>query len=79
MKVTPKSDGFGAVVTGIDLTRPLTNQQVSDLRAVWLGRVHSGARMQATATALAAHPTNSTTAKRLGVFASSHSFHNGSN
>ncbi|WP_411817534.1 TauD/TfdA dioxygenase family protein [Hyphococcus sp. DH-69] len=36
MKLTPKPGGFGAVVTDIDLTRPLTKQVVSALRTAWL-------------------------------------------
>ena len=34
--VTPSGQACGASVTGIDLTKPLSAQQISDIRAAWL-------------------------------------------
>ncbi|GJL91982.1 TauD/TfdA dioxygenase family protein [Hyphococcus sp.] len=36
MEVRPSGEACGAVVTGIDLSRPLADAAVADIRAVWL-------------------------------------------
>jgi len=36
MKVEPSGQACGATITGIDLTQPLSAEQVADIRAAWL-------------------------------------------
>ena len=36
MQITPSGQACGATVTGIDLTLPLTKEQISDIRSAWL-------------------------------------------
>jgi taurine dioxygenase len=36
MQITPSGQACGATITGIDLTLPLTKEQISDIRSAWL-------------------------------------------
>ena len=34
--ITPTGEACGAVITGVDLTRPLSDETIAELRAAWL-------------------------------------------
>lgn len=36
IKITPSDQACGAAVTGVDLTKPLSDETISDIRAAWL-------------------------------------------
>lgn len=36
IKVSARSNGFGAAITGVDLGKPLNDREVDDIRAAWL-------------------------------------------